>query len=95
MSKETGVLGRQTKSVLMALAVLKFYERLEAKSQGKHVQLINGDECYATKGCDRCGLINRIGGSERFRCTGCGRDADRDIHSARNIFLKNTILYRL
>ena len=95
VSKETGVLGRQTKSVMMALAIAKFYERLEAKCQVKHVQLINGDECYTTKGCDCCGLINRIGGSERFRCTGCGRDADRDIHSARNIFLKNTVLYRI
>ena len=88
------MLGKQTKSVMMALAIAKFYERLETKCQVKHVQLINGDECYTTKGCDRCGLINRIGGSERFRCTGCGREADRDVHSARNIFLKNTVLYR-
>ena len=94
ISKETGVLGRQTKSVLAALAVTKFYERLTAKCEIRHCLLIDGDECYTTKGCDHCGLINDVRSSERFRCRGCERIADRDVHSARNIFLKNTKLYR-
>jgi transposase len=93
--KESSVLGKQTKTVLMALAIAKFYERLTAKCQVKHVQLIDGDECYTTKGCDHCGLINRIGDSEHFTCVECGREADRDVHSARNIFLKNTVLYQI
>jgi transposase len=95
VNKESSVLGRQTKRVMMALAITKFYQRLTAKCQIKHVQLIDGDESYTTKGCDHCGLINRVGGSEHFKCTGCGRKADRDVHSARNIFLKNTVLYHV
>lgn len=50
-----------------------------------------GSEAYTSKTCGNCGVMNmKLGASEVFKCNSCGRCADRDIHAARNIFLRNT-----
>ena len=90
-----GNMHKTTKKVLAALGVYKFYERLTAKCEQKHVLLINGDESYTTKTCDRCGTLNeRVGGKEWFSCS-CGHELDRDAHSARAIMIKNNKIYSL
>ena len=50
-----------------------------------------GSEAYTSKTCGNCGVMNmKLGSSEVFKCGSCGLCADRDIHAARNIFLRNT-----
>ena len=48
-------------------------------------------EAYTIKKCCKCGALHhKLGGSTRFKCpeSGCGFHADRDIHTAFNMFLK-------
>jgi putative transposase len=43
--------------------------------------------------CGECGYLHRkIGGSKKFKCSGCNQESDRDFNAARNILLKNMSL---
>jgi transposase len=54
-----------------------------------HTKALECGEHFTTKQCGRCGAINNVGGSEVFRCHGCGYTADRDYKSARDILAKH------
>ena len=96
LTSKEGTLCKKTKRTLLALGTSRFYERLAAKCATKQVLLINGEESYTSIGCDNCGYLNRqLGSSEIFCCSACGHRADRDVHSARGIMLKNCKLYSL
>ena len=67
-----------------------FLERLIGKSRefrDTHVHVV--DECYTSKTCGSCGVINEsLGSSKWFSCRKCGFQCERDLNGARNIFIK-------
>jgi putative transposase len=84
------VLRKRTKDRMLTLSHYKFKQilTLKAKEFGSVLHII-GEE-YTTKTCC-CGLINdNVGAAKTFRCIdqSCGYTADRDLHGARNIFVK-------
>ena len=93
LTAKTGNLHRSTKKVLAVLGHGRFYERLRSKCETTSTVLVDGDESYTSKGCDRCGRLVNVGSSERFQCEACGHDTDRDVHAARGILLKNAKIY--
>ena len=60
----------------------------------RHGVVMEVTEEYTTKTCGRCyRLHSDIGGAKTFICPhGCGYRADRDIHAARQILIKNSCL---
>ena len=67
-----------------------FMERLIGKARefkDTHVHVV--DECYTSKTCGSCGVINEsLGSSKWFSCKRCGFQCERDLNGARNIFIK-------
>ena len=67
-----------------------FIERLMSKARefkDTHVHVV--DECYTSKTCGSCGVINEsLGSSKWFSCKRCGFQCERDLNGARNIFIK-------
>lgn len=83
----------KTSRSMLSLAHGEFRVRLEEKAKETGTIMIVGDEAYTTKTCGRCGTQNEIGGSKTFRCQQCHLVADRDVHAARNIFLKHLVVH--
>lgn len=73
----------------------RFKQRLLFKRQEyPWCKIMVCDEAYTSKTCGKCGKLNHaLGGSKVFKCPSCGSEADRDIHAARNILLKNASLF--
>ena len=73
---------------LLCLSHFKFRERLKqlAKRTGNNV--IEVSEAYTSKTCGSCGYMDEnLGGKKTFECS-CGYKCDRDIHGARNIYIR-------
>ena len=86
----TGTLNRKVKRRLNMLSFFKFSTRLKHTCTFYATTLQRGSEAYTSKQCGGCGVLNdKLGGSETFKCKGCGLHADRDVHAARNIFLRH------
>jgi transposase len=85
-----GNLQSMVKRRLQALAFFKFKERLvQTASFYSGTRVLRGTEAYTSKTCGRCGVLNEtLGGSVVFTCPACGLSADRDVHAARNIYLR-------
>ena len=63
--------------------------RMEEKCAEKSVRFVEADESYTSKTCGACGVLNYgLGSSEVFRCPSCGLRCHRDLHAARNIYLR-------
>jgi putative transposase len=57
------------------------------KKYGSNIHLV--DESYTTKTCGGCGHINdAVGSAKHFTCSNCPYNLDRDIHGARNIWIR-------
>jgi putative transposase len=69
----------------------RFKLLLKAKARAyPWVRVHDVNEAYTSKTCGHCGIIkNNLGGAKVFRCAHCGLEADRDVHGARNIYLRN------
>jgi putative transposase len=76
-----------TKRRMQSLSHYRFQQKLIGLCQkyGTHLYLV--DESYTTKTCGSCGRIHDVGGSHVYECE-CGYRIDRDIHGARNIWIK-------
>jgi transposase len=86
-----GSLHSGVKRRLNMLRFGQFTDRLKQVSTAYGVKLICGSEAYTSKQCGKCGRINdKIKGAETFTCHDpeCAAVADRDVHAARNIFLR-------
>jgi IS605 OrfB family transposase len=80
------------KQMIYALSHFLFKERLKSKAEEYNCFVKIVDESYTSKTCGRCGIINNnLGSSKKFLCPEymCFYRMDRDIHGARNIYLKN------
>jgi putative transposase len=88
MVKKNGILRPKTSRQMMMLSHYAFKEKLRFKSSCYGKTVIDCSEAYTSKTCGFCGELNTtLGGSKTFTCH-CGYKLDRDIHGARNIYLR-------
>jgi IS605 OrfB family transposase len=78
-----------TKRRMNGLAHYKFKIKMEhfCKKYGSQLNIV--DESYTSKTCGSCGNVKEDLGSDcHYNCSKCGYNLDRDIHGARNIWIK-------
>jgi putative transposase len=83
----------ETKREASQLQHYKFKTRLLSVCQQIHnCKTVIVSEAYTSKTCGWCGVLkeNLTLKDRIFKCDSCGAEADRDVHAARNIFLRNT-----
>jgi putative transposase len=88
-----GHLNRATKQSMHDLRHYTFRTRLLHKARESNTKVVVCSEAYTTKTCSSCGKLSNIGNNDVFTCSGrlgCGLVADRDLHGARNVVLRNT-----
>ena len=76
-----------TKRMMGSLSSYRFKEKLKAQCQRKGRDLHIESEACTTKTCGSCGQMRKVGGSHVYKCE-CGYEMDRDVHGARNIFIR-------
>jgi IS605 OrfB family transposase len=82
-----------TKRRMNGLAHYKFQIKMEhlCKKYGSELKLVN--EAYTSKTCGSCGKIKEdLGSNCIYSCSNCEYTLDRDIHGARNIWIKTITL---
>lgn len=67
-----------------------FKQRMEEKCKEKSVRFVEANEAYTSKTCGACGVVNAslTLGERVFTCASCGLRCHRDLHAARNIYLR-------
>ena len=83
--------GLRTKSTrkMFGISHYLFGQRMRQKCEEKSVAFVEADEAYTSKTCGRCGWRHpTLGSSDLFVCGACGLRCHRDLHAARNIFLR-------
>ena len=92
VSKRRRKLSSRTCQDMLTLAHGKFMARLIQKcAEYAGRRVIQVSEAWTSKTCGECGTINEsLGTSEVFCCPSatCQRTSDRDLHAARNIYLR-------
>ena len=82
--------GKTTRRNLFDLKHYQFRMKLLEKAQatpGFSVRVCT--EEYTSKTCTGCGVINRnLGSNEKFSCSKCKLEIDRDVNGSRNILIK-------
>jgi len=79
----------KTNRQLFGISHYKFLQRMIDKCDEKSLVFASPDEAYTTKTCGSCGTLNpKVGSSKVFSCSKCGLRCDRDLHAARNIYMK-------
>ena len=65
-----------------------FFDRLAFKCAERSATLVDANEAYSTKTCGGCGIERVMSLSDRvFECV-CGVRCHRDLHAARNIYIR-------
>ena len=88
VNRKTRNITRKTVRKMLCWAHYRFRQRLVAKAEELGVHVIIQNEAYTSKTCSWCGSIQKIGGSEMYKCRSCGAVMDRDENGARGIFLR-------
>ena len=86
------ILNSKSKRWLSALSHFKFKEKLIYACTKNKSKIYLANESYTTKCCGRCGTLNNVGSSKVFNCDNCLLEQDRDIHAARNIYLRRVTM---
>jgi IS605 OrfB family transposase len=87
--QESNNIHSTTKRRMNGLAHYKFQLKMDhlCKKYGSELNLVN--EAYTSKTCGSCGKIKEDLGSDCiYNCSNCRYILDRDIHGARNIWIK-------
>jgi len=88
-SRLCGGLRAKSNRQMFGISHYVFKKRLEEKCEERSVAFVDADEAYTSKTCGACGVINAgLGSSEVFKCPACGLRCHRDLHAARNIYLR-------
>ena len=85
-------LARITKRLMCMFSFHSFKTKLKYKCKTYGKTLIIVDESYTSCNCGVCGMINKTGGKEVFKCSSCKLEIDRDVTGSRNILIKNITL---
>ncbi len=95
-NKQNRKLSKMSTRLLLGLSHYSFQQKLIYKAKQRGRQVILCKEHYTSKCCGRCGSLNeKLGSKKIFECSKCGLVADRDIHAARNILIRNLTCYEL
>lgn len=87
-SRLCGSLKAKTNREMFGISHFIFKERMLQKCEEKNIAFASPGEEYTSKTCGKCGTINgNLGSSEVFKCH-CGLVCHRDLHAARNIYMK-------
>jgi transposase len=87
-SRLCGSLRAKTNREMFGISHYILKTRMEMKCEENGTMFQSPTEEYTSKTCGRCGLINAsLGSSETFKCD-CGLVCHRDLHAARNIYMK-------
>lgn len=82
------VINKTTVRGLLTLAHYRFRMRLLQLSKRTRTTVLEVNEAYTSKTCGQCGYIDAtLGGKKVFKCD-CGYTCNRDIHGARNIYIR-------
>lgn len=92
ISKKNKVLSKLQKETAQRMKFFEFKSRLEYKCKASGTKFIKVNEYMTSKTCSICGNIKEIGASEIYECTKCNNLLDRDINSARNMYIKYLML---
>ena len=66
-----------------------FKQRMAAKCEERAVVFVEANEAYTSKTCGACGYLHHgLGDAKVFSCPACGLRCHRDLHAARNIYLR-------
>lgn len=88
-SRLCGRLRAKSNRQMFGISHYLFKQRLEQKCEERGVTFVEANEAYTSKTCGACGrLHDTLGSSEVFRCPACGLRCHRDLHAARNIYLR-------
>ena len=88
-SRLCGGLRAKSNRQMFGVSHYLFKQRMAEKCEEKSVRFVEADEAYTSKTCGACGAINGgLGSSEVFKCPACGLRCHRDLHAARNIYLR-------
>lgn len=77
-----------TKRIAQFMSLGKFRNRLQYKCKRNVITYKLVDEYYTSKLCSNCGGYNDIGSSKKYKCNCCENNIDRDINSAKNIYMQ-------
>lgn len=80
-------LGSTTKRRMGSFAHYRFQKKLIDVSRRYNAKVYLVNESYTTQTCGDCGTCKDVNGLKQYTC-GCGYTMDRDIHGARNIWIK-------
>ena len=87
-SRLCGMLKSKTNREMFGISHFILKERMSQKCEEKGAMFASPTEEYTSKTCGNCGVLNhKLGSSETFRCP-CGLVCHRDLHAARNIYMK-------
>lgn len=88
-SRLCGGLRAKSNRQMFGVSHFLFKQRMASKCEEKSVAFVEANEAYTSMTCGRCGHLNRdLGDKERFRCPSCGLHCHRDLHAARNIYMR-------
>lgn len=88
-SRLCGSLRAKSNRQMFGISHYVFKQRLQQKCEERSVVFVEANEAYTSKTCGACGqLHDGLGSSEVFRCPACGLRCHRDLHAARNIYLR-------
>jgi putative transposase len=84
------LLQSETKRKMSGLAHYRFQQKLKYLGNKYKSKVVIVSEAYTTKTCGACGKIkDNVGANKTYTCETCGYCMDRDVHGARNIWIKN------
>jgi transposase len=87
-SRLCGSLKAKTNREMFGISHYTLRARIQMKCEERGIMFQSPTEEYTSKTCGNCGNINwSLGSSETFECV-CGLICHRDLHAARNIYIK-------
>ena len=87
---ESDSTSKMNKRIGNALKIYQFKQKLKYKCLIKGCKYKEIDEYMTTQCCSNCSKVNpNIKGKKIFECKNCNHVYDRDINSAKNIFMKS------
>jgi len=88
-SRLCGGLRAKSNRQMFGISHYLFKQRMQQKCEEKAAMFVDADEAYTSKTCGNCGrLHDSLGSNELFVCPSCGLRCHRDLHAARNIYLR-------
>lgn len=88
-SRLCGGLRAKSNRQMFGISHYLFMQHLMSKCEERSTVFVEANESYTSKTCGACGFLHEgLGSNEVFVCPMCGLCCHRDLHAARNIYLR-------